>query len=41
MKKSKALLITIDGPAGAGKTTISKLLADRLGFKQTRMETCR
>jgi len=33
MKKSKALLITIDGPAGAGKTTISKLLADRLGYR--------
>jgi CMP/dCMP kinase len=28
----KKLLITIDGPAGAGKTTVSKALADRLGF---------
>jgi cytidylate kinase len=27
------LLITIDGPAGAGKTTVSKLLARELGFR--------
>jgi cytidylate kinase len=26
------LLITIDGPAGAGKTTVSKLLAERLSY---------
>jgi cytidylate kinase len=26
------LLITIDGPAGAGKTTVSKMLARRLGY---------
>lgn len=31
MKKS--LLITIDGPAGAGKTTTSRMLADRLGYR--------
>jgi len=29
----KKLLITIDGPAGAGKTTISRTLADRLGYR--------
>lgn len=28
----KKLLITIDGPAGAGKTTISRALADRLSY---------
>lgn len=28
----KGLLITIDGPAGAGKTTVSRTLADRLGY---------
>ena len=27
------LLITIDGPAGAGKTTVSKMLADELGYR--------
>jgi len=27
------LIITIDGPAGAGKTTVSRMLADRLGYK--------
>jgi cytidylate kinase len=26
-------LITIDGPAGAGKTTVSRALADRLGYR--------
>lgn len=29
----KRLLITIDGPAGAGKTTASRMLAGRLGYK--------
>jgi cytidylate kinase len=28
----KKLVIAIDGPAGAGKTTVSKTLADRLGY---------
>jgi len=29
----KLLLITIDGPAGAGKTTVSRMLSDSLGYK--------
>jgi cytidylate kinase len=29
----KKLLITIDGPAGAGKTPVSRTLADRLGYR--------
>lgn len=29
----RALLITIDGPAGAGKTTVSRLLAQSLGYR--------
>ena len=32
-EKLKKLLITIDGPAGAGKTTVSRALADRLGYR--------
>lgn len=32
-KPSKPILITIDGPAGAGKTTVSKALADAVGYK--------
>jgi CMP/dCMP kinase len=31
--KMKSLLITIDGPAGAGKTTVSRSLARRLGYR--------
>lgn len=30
-------IVAIDGPAGAGKTTVSKMLAERLGF--TRVDT--
>jgi cytidylate kinase len=33
MKKPHPLLITIDGPAGAGKTTVSKMLARELGYR--------
>jgi len=29
----KALLITIDGPAGSGKTTVSRLLAKKLNYQ--------
>lgn len=29
----KKLLITIDGPAGAGKTSVSRALAERLGYR--------
>lgn len=30
---SRPLIVTIDGPAGAGKTTASKLLAQKLGYR--------
>ena len=30
--KSEKIIITIDGPAGAGKSTVSKILSERLGY---------
>ena len=30
---ARPLIVTIDGPAGAGKTTVSKLLAKKLGYR--------
>ena len=33
MTPTKKLLIAIDGPAGAGKTTLSKMLAAKLGYR--------
>lgn len=29
----KRLIVTIDGPSGAGKTSVSKMLADKLGYR--------
>ncbi len=31
-KGTRKLVVTIDGPAGAGKSTVSKMLANRLGY---------
>lgn len=32
MSRTGAFLVAIDGPAGAGKSTVSRMVADRLGF---------
>lgn len=32
MSSSKLPVVTIDGPAGAGKSTVARALADRMGF---------
>ena len=29
----KQVVVTIDGPAGAGESTVAKLLARRLGYR--------
>jgi cytidylate kinase len=29
----KNMIVTIDGPAGAGKTTVSRMLAEKLGYR--------
>jgi len=33
LRGKKSIVITIDGPAGAGKTTVSRILAKSLGFR--------
>ena len=32
MSAGRPFIVAIDGPAGAGKSTVSKILARRLGF---------
>ena len=32
-EESVKLVVTIDGPAGAGKSSVAKLLAHRLGYR--------
>ena len=31
--RPKAMIVAIDGPAGAGKSTVARALAERLGFR--------
>jgi cytidylate kinase len=33
VNEMKAVVVTIDGPAGAGKTTVSRMLAESLGYR--------
>jgi len=32
LNRKRLMIVTLDGPAGAGKSTIARKLADRLGF---------